>query len=160
METFTGVCFDSELQEFEVIVCGQIEGHGNTAREAAAKLQECIAWRATVASKTQAPVAQAAHNAPQAAQSAARVIVAAKCETGAQRATERPQVPQVKCAWFRLIRAFYGAAQGRKLDTRDEDAMRDALARFVGRNIESRAELKAGEWNAAADAVRRGALAW
>jgi hypothetical protein len=153
METFTGVRFDSELGEYEVIVCGQIEGHGNTAREAGAKLQDALVWCATVASKTQAP--KVAHNAPQAAQSAARVIVAAPVAQAAQRATERPQV---KCAWFRLIRAFYGAAQGRKLDTRDEDAMRDALARFVGRNIESRAELKAGEWNA--DAVRRGQLAW
>ncbi len=156
MDNFTGVRFDSELGEYEVIVCGEVEGHGNTAREAAAKLQECILWRATVASKTQPRKSvYQRDNAPQAAQSAARVIVAAKCETGAQRATAAP-----RCAWYRLIRAFYGAAQSRKLDTKNDEAIRAALAGFVGRSLSSRADLQPLEWHDAAQAVRLGKLAW
>jgi hypothetical protein len=151
MEKFTGVRFDRELGEFEAVVCGEVEGWGNTAREASAKLQECIAWRAAVASKAQAPVAVESRT------TVAAVAVPVRVASAPRIATERAQV---KCAWFRLIRAFYGAAQGRNLDTKNDEAIRAALARFVGRNIESRAELRAGEWNAAADAVRRGALAW
>jgi hypothetical protein len=67
---------------------------------------------------------------------------------------------QARCPHYKAIRAFFGCARGAMLDTRDEDAMRDALAAFVGPELETRADLSAGEWATTADAVRRGALVW
>ena len=141
MEKFTGVRFDSELGEYEVIVCGEVEGWGNTAREAAAKLQECIAWRATVASKTQPRKSvYQRDNAPQAAQSAARVIVPAKCETGAQRVTERPACPH-----FRAIKRCYSIFAERGLSVEDEP-MRETLAQLLQKPVPSRKVLSGADW--------------
>jgi hypothetical protein len=140
------------------VVCGEVETWANTARDAAAKLQECIAWRATVASKTQAP--SAPQTAPDAPKGAAAALPVSSLKAPQIKRSAPQSASQGRCPWFRLIRAFYGAAQGRNLDTKNDEAIRAALGRFVGRNIESRAELRAGEWNDAAAAVRRGQLAW
>lgn len=93
---------------------------------------------------TPAPVAQAA---PVAHLATAAASVAAK-------------PTKERCPHYGAIRRFFGYARGAKLNTKNEDAIRDALAGFVGRTLETRADLSGIEWSQAAEAVRRGALAW
>jgi len=94
MEKFTGVRFDAESGEFEAVVCGEVEGWGNTAREAAAKLQECVLWRATVASKTQAPaILQIVPNAPQHAEKRPATTMARTPVNTAQIQAQRAALP-------------------------------------------------------------------
>lgn len=70
------------------------------------------------------------------------------------------KVERARCPHHKQIRTFFSFARGAMLDTRDEDAMRDALSRFVGRELETRADLSGSEWACAADAVKRGKLVW
>lgn len=156
MENFTGVRFDSELGEFEVIVCGEVEGHGNTAREAAAKLQECITWRATVASKTQPRKSvYQRDDAPQHAEKPARVIVPAKCASGAQRVTAAP-----RCPFYKSIRYCFAVARDAGLDCKADDAMCAAFAAFLGRAVPSRETLNGRDWLAVGNAIKSKKLAW
>jgi hypothetical protein len=182
MEKFTGVRFDSELGEYEAVVCGEVETWANTAREAAAKLQECILWRATCASKTQAPFVQseedvaaddaylnelvfqawqdeeareAAQNAAESPVTVARVIVPVRCETVAQRVTAAP-----RCSFYKSIRYCFAVARDAGLDTRADDAMRAAFAAFLGRAVPSRETLNGRDWMLVGNAIKSRRLAW
>ncbi len=65
-----------------------------------------------------------------------------------------------RCPWHSAIRYFFGQAKGAALDTKDEAAMRGALAVFIGRDITSRSQLSAADWLLAGDAVKFGRLVW
>jgi hypothetical protein len=149
MEQFTGVRFDQELQEFEVVVCGEVETWANTAREAAAKLQEYIVWRATVASKTQAPVA------PQPPAVVAHASLPAAPVKAAQTATARP-----RCCFHKAIRRCFAIAKDAGLDTRADEAMRAAFANYLCRDVPSRESLSGGDWLLVGNAIKSKRLAW
>lgn len=65
-----------------------------------------------------------------------------------------------RCPSYGSIRACFGFARGAGLDTKDDAAMREAFARFLGRDIASRDELNGFDWSSCADGIRRGELAW
>jgi hypothetical protein len=147
MENFTGVRFDSELGEFEAVVNGEVEGHGNTAREAHAKLQECLLWCATVAAK-QAPVAQAAHNAPQAAQVAETTKEAPATQTAPQ---IKPSAP--RCPFYKAVKRCYAIFAECGLSVED-DAMRETLAKLLQKPVPSRKVLSGADWMRAGDRAK------
>jgi hypothetical protein len=76
-------------------------------------------------------------------------------------ATLEPKAAKTKtpCAWAKEIRRFFAIAREHGLD-RNEDRSRGALSLFLGRRIESRAELNGREWSICADAIRDGRLFW
>ena len=65
-----------------------------------------------------------------------------------------------RCPFYGSIRQCFGFARGAGLDTKNDAAMREAFARFLGRDIASRDELNGFDWSICADGIRRGALVW
>jgi len=150
------VRFDQELQEFEAVVCGEVEGWGSTAREAAAKLQECILWRATVAGQTQAPATlQIAHNALQHAENHAPA-------TMTRTTANRPRIERQRevCPHWKVIKRAFAIMRERGLNHHDDEAMRAAFSRFFCRNIESREVLTGEDWRLVGNAIKARRLAW
>ena len=87
-------------------------------------------------------------------------IVPAAPVSGPQKAVERKTSKRPACAWYRSIRRFYAIAGERRLDTANDAAMHAAIGRFWGVELQSRRQLSAGQWQAAGDAVKMGALSW
>jgi hypothetical protein len=58
------------------------------------------------------------------------------------------------------MKAFFKAAQSDGMDTKNADGMRAALAGYLGRVVNSRRDLSAGEWREAAAGVECCLLAW
>lgn len=81
----------------------------------------------------------------------ALVVKAAKV---AQTATQR-----ARCPHFKAIKRAFAIARDAGLNTRDDDAMRRAFGRSLGRTIESRECMSGGDWQAVGDAMKRG-LTW
>lgn len=82
-------------------------------------------------------------------------FLAGKAVKVAQTVANRP-----RCSFHKAIRRCYAIARENGLDTRNDDAMRSAISRALGRQIESRDELNGGDWQAVGDAIKFGALAW
>lgn len=80
-------------------------------------------------------------------------------QTAAKRKVDAPA--KVRCSWCRSIRKFYACAQEVGLPTDADSDIRKAVAAFFGlENFTSRKQLSGGQWEAAAEAVRFGYLAW
>jgi hypothetical protein len=60
----------------------------------------------------------------------------------------------------RAMKAFWKAAQADGMDTKDADGMRAALSGYLGRMVNSRRDLSAGEWREAAAGIEFCLLAW
>jgi hypothetical protein len=60
----------------------------------------------------------------------------------------------------RAMKAFFRAAQADGMDTKDADGMRAALAGYLGRMVQSRRDLSAGEWREATAGIECCILAW
>jgi hypothetical protein len=60
----------------------------------------------------------------------------------------------------RAMKAFFKAAQADGMDTKDADGMRAALADYLGRMVNSRRDLSAGEWCEATEGINCLLLAW
>ncbi len=58
------------------------------------------------------------------------------------------------------MRGFFKAAQADGRDTKNADGMRAALAGYLGRMVNSRRDLSAGEWSEATAGLEMGLLAW
>jgi hypothetical protein len=68
-----------------------------------------------------------------------------------------------RCAHYQTIRAFFQAARESGLDTVSEaakDRCRGALGVYIGKRIESRAELTACDWENGITGVKAGVLFW
>ena len=76
-------------------------------------------------------------------------------ENVAQTATDR-----TRCTFHKAIRRTFAIAKDRGLDVKDETGMRAAIGRAIGRNIASRDELGANDWQAVGDMMKAGALSW
>jgi hypothetical protein len=70
-----------------------------------------------------------------------------------QRATEQQETAQPRCRHYKAIKACFAVFIERGLST-DDEAMRDTLARLLGRDVPSRKTLSASDWEAAANAAR------
>jgi hypothetical protein len=73
----------------------------------------------------------------------------------AQTATNRK-----RCSFHKEIRRVFAIARDKGLNVKDESGMRAAFSRALGRPIETREELAAGDWRAVGDWLQRGTLAW
>ncbi len=71
-----------------------------------------------------------------------------------------PVATKGKSPRYVAVQSFFGAAKTAGLDAKNEDRSRGAVSLFVGRRIESRAELANHEWSICADAIRDGRLFW
>lgn len=60
----------------------------------------------------------------------------------------------------RAMKAFFKAAQQDGMDVKNADGMRVALAGYLGRMVNSRCDLSAGEWREAAEGINCCLLAW
>ncbi len=60
----------------------------------------------------------------------------------------------------RAMKAFFKAAQADGMDTKAADGMRAALAGYLGRMVNSRRDLSAGEWAEATCGLEMGLLGW
>ncbi len=67
---------------------------------------------------------------------------------------------QTRCTFHKAIRRTFAIAKDRGLDVKDETGMRAAFGRALGRQIESRDELTGGDWQAVGDMMKAGALSW
>jgi hypothetical protein len=105
-------------------------------------LFECVAE--TVAAMLSSEADKAAQTASQAPQ---------KCE--AAKVSSKP-----RCAFYREIRRCYAIAREAGLSTRSDAAMRAAFSRFLGREVETRETLRAGDWAQIGTAIKCGELAW
>jgi DNA-binding Lrp family transcriptional regulator len=76
-----------------------------------------------------------------------------KCE--AAKASAKP-----RCAFYREIRRCYAIAREAGLDVKADARMRAAFSRFLGRKVESREEMRAGDWLLVADAIKGRRLSW
>ncbi len=102
----------------------------------------------------------------EAANSAVKVetvqVVALTANAG-QTAAKRQSVARptkTPCPFFRSVKRFYAIATEAGLDTKADSEIRAAVGAFFGIEIESRKQLSGGHWQAAADAVKFGALYW
>jgi hypothetical protein len=70
---------------------------------------------------------------------------------------------KVRCPHYATIKAFFAAAKENGLDTVTEagkDRCRGALGLYIGKRINSRAELSANDWENGITAVKAGILFW
>jgi len=156
----TGIYFDTVTNDWAISleVAGGVVGYAATASAAATRLDAEIERHARYhATQAQSLAAMLPSQSAQIAQAVAADIVAAPVAVGSAQSVASSRT---RCAWHSAIRYFFGQAKGAALDTKDECAMRDALAAFIGRAIGSRSELSAGEWLQCGDAVKYGRLAW
>jgi DNA-binding Lrp family transcriptional regulator len=65
-----------------------------------------------------------------------------------------------RCAFYREIRRCYAIAREAGLDVKADARMRAAFSRFLGREVETRETLRAGDWLLVADAIKSRRLAW
>ncbi len=65
-----------------------------------------------------------------------------------------------RCPHYKAIRRCYAIAKDRGLNVKDEPAMRRAFGRALGREVTTREELGASDWQAVGDMMKRGTLAW
>jgi DNA-binding Lrp family transcriptional regulator len=65
-----------------------------------------------------------------------------------------------RCAWYRDIRRCYAVAREAGLDVKADAKMRESFGRFLGREIESREELRAGDWYLIASEIKAHRLSW
>ncbi len=67
-----------------------------------------------------------------------------------------------RCPHYKLIRRFFAIAREAGLDTSQsaKPQMRHALETAMGRCVNSRSEVSAGEWQMLGDAIKRRQLAW
>jgi hypothetical protein len=73
----------------------------------------------------------------------------------------QPIEPQsVRACRVRAMREFFRAAKKDGLNTEDADGMRAALADYLGRMVNSRRDLSAGEWCEATEGINCLLLAW
>jgi DNA-binding Lrp family transcriptional regulator len=70
------------------------------------------------------------------------------------------RAPKVRCAWYREIRRCYAIAREAGLDVKADAKMRASFSRFLGRAIESREELRAGDWYLIASEIKAHRLSW
>ena len=104
------------------------------------------------------PTNQAALDAAAARLQAVAHVVRVLC--AALEAERETAAPEARCPWHRAIRRFYAIAQEKGLNPRADAAMREAIGCYWSIDVASRAQLTAGQWLAAGDAVRLGALVW
>lgn len=78
----------------------------------------------------------------------------------AQLAPVAAKPAKVRCAWYRDIRRCYAVAREAGLDVKNSAAMREAFSRFLGREVESREALRAGDWCAVSEGIKTRRLAW
>jgi len=82
----------------------------------------------------------------------------------AEGATRKPMVSKIHDAADverrTALKRFFREANAEGLDTSDARRMREALSVFLGRWVESRRQLSAGEWSEASAALFCGQLAW
>jgi hypothetical protein len=74
-----------------------------------------------------------------------------------------PAVKKPRCPHYATIKAFFSAAKESGLDTVTEAGKlrcRGALGLYIGRRIESRAELTANDWENGITGVKAGVLFW
>ena len=83
-----------------------------------------------------------------AAAKAARAIATVKAESAP------------RCAFYREIRRCYAIAREAGLDVKADAKMRESFSRFLGREIESREELRAGDWYLIASEIKAHRLSW
>jgi hypothetical protein len=69
---------------------------------------------------------------------------------------------KARCPHYRLIRRFFAIAREAGLDTSQtaKPQMRHALETAMGRCVNSRSEVSAGEWQMLGDLIKRKRLAW
>jgi hypothetical protein len=147
-----GISFDTVTNDWAISLeaAGGVVGHAPTAEEALQRFHSEMARYVRIGAIEASPLA-----------SEELVAVSSPRVTNSPRmVTKRQGEAPLRCAWFSAIRRFYGCAQGAALDTKAEDAMRAALSAFLGRTINTRRELSAGDWLLAGDAVKFGRLVW
>jgi hypothetical protein len=153
----TGIYFDAVTGDWAISVeaAGGVCGYAATAIEAAQQLSEEVTrWeRYHRAQADRLVIMQRTIEAAPATVPATPVIAL-------QKAVERESSTRAPCPWYRSIRRFYAIAQERHLDTRNDAAIRAAIGRFWSIDLVSRQQLSAGQWQAAGDAVKLGALSW
>jgi hypothetical protein len=74
--------------------------------------------------------------------------------------TKPAKLDKEPCQFYHAIRGFYAAAQSAGMNVKANARMRQALSCFLGREIISRKELAAQEWERATTAVSIGELIW
>jgi len=90
-----------------------------------------------------------------------RAVQAEAAQVPAPVKQSQPRKAQApRCPFYGSIRQCFGFARGAGLDTKNDQAMREAFARFLGRDIASRDELRGFDWSICADGIRRGVLVW
>ncbi len=87
------------------------------------------------------------------------IVEAAQVPAAAEIVPQR-KASAPRCPFYGSIRRCFGFARGAGLDTKNDAAMREACARFLGRDIASRDELRGADWSICADGIRRGVLVW
>jgi hypothetical protein len=79
-----------------------------------------------------------------------------------QAAPVAAKVSKPRCPHWKLISRFFGIARDAGLDTSKaaKPKMRHAMETQMGRCVNSRSEVSAGEWELLGDLVKAGRLAW
>jgi hypothetical protein len=65
-----------------------------------------------------------------------------------------------RCEFYPVIRRCYAIAREAGLNVKADDAMRAAFSRFLGREVETRETLRAGDWLLIGNAIKAQRLSW
>lgn len=139
------IVYDAVCEDFWIYVNGHAEGFAATESEAQAKAAEIVARfeRHQIEHALQVQAALDVH-CPDFYAPVMLEVVPVK----------------VRCPFYREIRRFFAIARDNGLNTKNDDAIRDALAKALNRNIQSRDELNGADWSFAGDMVKMGVLTW
>jgi hypothetical protein len=89
-----------------------------------------------------------------------RVLEAGAALEQAQEAPAKSTFKRTRCPYAKAIREFMAVAREAGLDVTAKDRCRGALGQFLGKRVESRADLTGRDWAVCASGVRMGRLAW
>lgn len=156
----TGICFDTVTNDWaiEIEAAGGVVGYATTASEAASMLQDEVArWERfhSAQAASLAAMMPARMEAPAIAPQVATAPVSCAPVALPAEAISRP-----RCSFHKSIRRCFGLAKERGLNTRDDEAMRGAFARYLCCDVPSREVLTALDWNILGDAIKARRLAW
>lgn len=160
----TGIYFDAVTGDWAISVeaAGGVCGYAATAQEAAQRLSEEVArWERY--HRAQAVTLAAMQNTQQAtahAIEAAPAALPAAPVIARHSAAEREESAKPRCCHYKAIRRCFAIARDLGLNTRDDEGMRAAFGRFLGRALGSRDELTGCEWMLLGDAMKMRRLAW
>ncbi len=89
-------------------------------------------------------------------------VVRHRAEAAKAAKMEAAKPERERCAHWKLIKRFFAIAREAGLDTSKEakPQMRHAMEAAMGRCVNSRSEVSAGEWQMLGDLIKRNRLAW